>query len=137
MVWGKLAVTAVGGQFLVCTLNCRLFASWNLCAQSMSSSWDKDAFREEFQHLLTWTKMNSALGILSTCIILLGKWLHNYSLFVDRLALNCNSKPLLSFYFYFSLPHRLRVYSIQTNLNYFCCRRFSKIMTTYFYTIWF
>lgn len=43
--WGKLAVTTVVGQFLVCALNCRLFLSWNLSVQSMSSSWDKDTFR--------------------------------------------------------------------------------------------
>lgn len=43
--WGKLAVTTVAGQFLMCALNCRLFASWNLYVRSMSSSWDRDAFR--------------------------------------------------------------------------------------------
>lgn len=132
MVWGKLAVTTVVGQFLVCALNCWPFASWNLYVQSMSSSWDKDAFRVTGNSfcISQCAKMNSALGILSTSMILLGKWLLSCGLLVARFALNCNSKPLLSFYFYFSLPHGLRVYSIQTNLNYFCCRRFSKIMTT-------
>lgn len=134
----NLAIIAVG-QSLVCALPCNSFAFWNLYVLKLNSSCGKGAFiaaRKSSGTSLCRQKMNSPLGIPSTQMtVLLEKWLHNSSLFIAVLTLNCTSKPLLSSVCFLSC--KLRVGSVRF-LIIFAADGFPKYwLFKYGSTVWF